>query len=248
MKKLNFIRTGITMPLLFVCCFFANAQSPISFTQAMDSILAPLDKAPISTGILYERVKPMANIDLFNLTFSDPFIAEYSYFGQAYFELYNAAYNKTNWIRPEHLRAYAEGESLQGKFTVGVLDYQFNVIDSNAVSNGQLSFNNGQFHNVPGAASPYWLKRIQVASILADEIPSGQFSLYYNSDFVKTNQALSISNIQLNFGIIGIYTLSPANPVAQLTFSGSGVKRYTITILYTNGTSFSHEAEVQNWH
>ena len=78
-------------------CSSINAQL-LTFTQAMDSLLAPLDKSRITTGILYERVKPLANIDLFNIPSSDPFISENSYFRQAYLELFNASYNTLAWL------------------------------------------------------------------------------------------------------------------------------------------------------
>jgi hypothetical protein len=247
MKKLNFIRTGIVMSLLLFCKLIANAQSqsPLTFTQAMDSLLSPLDKSRIPTSILYERVEPFANIDLFNISSPDPFISEYSFFCQTYFELYNAAYNRSSLLKPDYLKAWAEGETLQGKYTLGVLDYQFNMIDSNAVSNGQLTYSNGQFHDVPGAANPYWVRRLQMAAILGDELPGGQVSIVYNPDLVKTNQSLSISSIQLNFGSIGLYIISPATPSAQINFTGSGVKQFTITVQYTNGTSFTNTSEVQ---
>lgn len=245
MRKLNFIQRGIVMPILVSCSFAATAQSSLTFTQAMDSLLAPLDKSRIPTGILYERVKPLANIDLFSVPSPDPFISEYRYFGQAYFELYHAAYNKNGWLRPEHFKAWTEGEVLKGKFNVGVLDYQFNLIDSNAVNNGQLTFSNGQFHDVPGAPSPYWTRRLQVAAILADEVPGGIVSLRYNPGFIKTNQSVSVSSIQMNFGAIGNYTLSPANPSVQINFTGSGVKEFTFTVHYTDGSSFTHASEVQ---
>jgi hypothetical protein len=245
MTKLNFIRTGIVMSILCIYTFNSVGQSSLTFTQAMDSVLAPLDKNRIPTGILYERVKPIANIDLFNLPSSDPFISDYSYFNQAYFELYNAAYNKTGWLNPQHLRAWAEGEALQGRYNIGVLDYQFNMIDSNALNNGQLSLSNGQFYDVPGTTNPYWTKRLQVAAILGDEIPSGQVSIIFNTGFIKTNQSVIISSIQLNFGTTGVYTLSSANPLVQVNFTGSGVKQFTATVQYTNGTSFSHSSEVQ---
>ena len=243
MKKLNFIRTGILMLLLWCSNLIGDAQSTLTFTQAMDSLFAPLDKGRITTGILYERAKPFSNIDLFNIS-SDPFISEYKYFCQAYQELYNSTYNKNGWLKPLHLRALADGQALQNKYTIGVLDYQFNMIDSNAVANGLLSFSNGQFHDVVGA-NPYWTRRIQVGAILADQVPSGLVSLVYNPSFVKTNQSIAISNIQLNFGALGSYTLNPTNPVAQINFSGSGVKEFTMTIQYTNGNSFTHASEIQ---
>src|SRR5262245_58877787 len=82
MKKLNFIRKGILLLTLFILTSHLNAQ--LTFTQAMDNVLAPLDKGKIPTGILYDRIKPIANIDLFNVPSGDPYVSDYSYFKQAY--------------------------------------------------------------------------------------------------------------------------------------------------------------------
>ena len=237
MRKLNKLRSTALLLLLLLLNFIASSQS-LTFTQAMDSLLAPLDKSRVTTGILYERVKPLANIDLFNLPSADPYISDYSFFCQAYFELYNSAYNKSGWLKPSYLRASIGGEILQKKFNVGILDFQFNTIDSNAIQNATLTFSNGQFHDVQGQ-NPYWTKRLQVAAILADEINGGLVSFIYNPSFVKTNQSLTVSTIQLNFGTIGTYTLSPSNPIVQINFTGSGVKEFVVTVQYTNGTSFS---------
>jgi hypothetical protein len=210
----------------------------------MDSLFAPLDKGRVSTGILYDRVMPLANIHLFN-TPQGPAISDYSFYCQAYFELYEAAYSNTGWLKPLHLQAWAEGEALKKNYTLGVLDFEFNNIDSNAVFNGLLNISNGQVYDVPGAANPYWNRRFQAAAILADEIPSGLATLKYNPGFIKTNQAISISSIQLNFGVIGTYVLSTTNPSVLVNFTGSGVKEFTITVQYSNGDSFSHQSQVQ---
>ena len=245
MRKLNIIRVSLSMHLLILFNFTISAQSSLTFKQAMDSLLAPLDKTGVTTGILYERAKPLANIDLFNVPSADPYISDNSYFFQAYYELYNSAYNTNGWAQPGHLRAWAEGKALKGNYTVGILDYQFNLIDSNAVSNGLLTYTNGQYHNVPGAPSPYWTKRLQVAAILSEGVPGGQVSFVYDPTFIKTNQSITISSVQLNFGTAGVYTLSPTNPIVQPNFTGSGIKQFTVTVQYTNGTSFTHDSEIQ---
>ena len=78
------------MSIFLLLNYVVIAQQTLTFSQAMDSLLAPLDKNRITTGILYERVKPYANIDLFNTQANDPFISDFSYFRQAYSELYNS--------------------------------------------------------------------------------------------------------------------------------------------------------------
>ena len=147
--------------------------------------------------------------------------------------------------KPKELRDWVDAENLEKKYNVGILDYQFNMIDSNAVQHGLLTFSNEQFHDVPGAASPFYTGRLQVASILVDEIPSGMVALRYNPNFFKTNQNVQINNITLNFGSVGTYILSPSNPVVLVNFTGSGAISFNITVQYTNGSSFSNASEIQ---
>jgi len=240
-----FALKGILLPfMLSMVCSSTTAQF-LTFTQTMDSLLAPLDKNRVTTGILYERVKPLANIDLFNITSSDPFISENSYFRQAYLELYNSTYNTSGWLKPKELRDWVDAENLEKKYNIGIMDYQFNMIDSNAVQHGLLTFSNGQFHDVSGAASPFYTRRLQVASMLIDEIPSGVVALRYNSNFFKTNQNVQINNITLNFGSVGTYILSPSNPIVLVNFTGSGTISFNVTVQYTNGSSFSNASEIQ---
>lgn len=244
MRKFMILKKVLLLFLLLQVYNSIYSQS-LSFTQAIDSILAPLDKSRITTGILYERVKPMANIDLFNIASSNPFISENSYFRQAYFELYNATYNTSGWLKPKELSDWIDAENLETKYNVGILDYQFNMIDSNAIPNNQLTFSNNQFHDVTGASSPFYTRRLQVAAILKDEIPNGLVTLRYNSNFFKTNQSVQLSSIVLNFGTLGSYTLTPSSPSVVVNFTGSGIINFNITVQYTNGSSFSNPSAVQ---
>jgi hypothetical protein len=119
----------------------------------MDSLFAPLDKNRVTTGILYERVMPWADIDLFNLPSEDTFISKYSYYCQAYFELYNAAYNKTGFLKPKDAMYIRDVENYYNRVPVGILDYLVNRIDSLAIQNNQLFVQSNMFYDVPGRST-----------------------------------------------------------------------------------------------
>jgi len=104
MKIRNAFRREVTLFLLLSLLQQQVAAQDTSFTQTMDYILAPLDKNRIPTGILYERVMPWANIDLYNDAGQNPPPCNFDFFMQAYNELFIAAYNKAGWHQPIKLR------------------------------------------------------------------------------------------------------------------------------------------------
>ena len=68
-------------------CFFLNSFSQ-SYTQGVDEKLQLLDKNELTTGILYDRVYPLANLTVFNQTEADT--SYVTHFYQAYGELQTA--------------------------------------------------------------------------------------------------------------------------------------------------------------
>ena len=73
------------------------AQS--EYSQAADNAFTNLDKGGISSGILYDRVFPAANLRESGAS-SSP-----GHFGQAQSELYETSYNTQNRLTPEDLRS-----------------------------------------------------------------------------------------------------------------------------------------------
>lgn len=126
------------------------------FTKKADSIIAPLDKTQITTGILYDRVFPTARLDVFNLYGSSDTTSN-DHWLQTYFELYNASFNKSGWLRPSYfsdtvLRSY----TFQNVVPIGILDYNYNMMDTLAVQNNLFTYTNGILYDVPGrSSSPY---------------------------------------------------------------------------------------------
>ena len=80
---------------LAVPCFFWSlttfCQSE-DYTSAMDSLFAAVSKTPVTSGIWYDRSFCVSRLHSYNSaadTVEGPLIE------QAYFEIYDAAYNKT---------------------------------------------------------------------------------------------------------------------------------------------------------
>lgn len=91
MKQL-FLKHRLLLPLLIPFTFLlsAKAQQDYLYAEKADSLFANLDKSLITTGILYDRTFPLSRFDLYNPATET---VDYEYISQAYYELYQAAYN-----------------------------------------------------------------------------------------------------------------------------------------------------------
>ena len=63
-----------------------------------DYKLQMLNKSYVGTGILYDRVFPIANVDEYTGLANDTTTP--NHFMQAYYEIYNSAYNTADWKLP----------------------------------------------------------------------------------------------------------------------------------------------------
>ncbi len=107
------------------------AQS--EYRQAADQAFANLDKNGITTGILYDRVFPAANLRESGTTSSA------GHFQQAQSELYQASYNTQNRLTPDDLSSLTWQSQQQGITPIGVLIAGFQVLNFDAI---QLDGNN----------------------------------------------------------------------------------------------------------
>ncbi|MEO6869800.1 MAG: hypothetical protein ABI168_09155 [Ginsengibacter sp.] len=195
--------------IFFVASFMtANAQTyrdTMPFTIQADLKLQNLNKSYVNTGILYDRVFPIANIDerkgypSTNTDTSHP-----DHFMQAYFEIYNSAYNKTGWDKPEDLDKYLDTMQADAH-PIGVLFYKFNTVETNALQDHLLdTLSNGQFVDVSGRPrSPYFNDTTFIASPVLSEnevIVEGENTFYMDPKFFLHNEYLQITQIRVDFG------------------------------------------------
>lgn len=75
----------------------------LPYIQQADFKLAQLNKSLISTNILYDRVMPISNIERFKAQENQNDTSSPRHFVQAYYELFNSAYNNTAWLTPDAL-------------------------------------------------------------------------------------------------------------------------------------------------
>lgn len=133
----------LTLLFLMACIIqISNAQiinaissDTTTFQGKADYYLQYLDKNQIPTHILYDRVFPLARLDVFNQGTSDT--SSYGVFMQALSELYNASYNAIVPVNTD-LEALVTQQRLLNQVPISIAHYQFNWIDTLAKAKGPL--------------------------------------------------------------------------------------------------------------
>lgn len=211
------------------------------YTQLVDSLISPLDKSRIPSGILYDRVPSSALLHAFNQYTS----SNASHFFQSYFELRESAYSLAAFpIEHGELRPLAEAEAtgatkMGGLLPVGILDYQFAVLDTLAEEKGSIRAVNGLYYD--GYGSPYQTNRVTVVSPLADSVAQQvQFTFPSSYHFRNTSRTLSFGLLQIG---PNQFHISPGVTV-QYTFPSTGVQTLTFTLYFTDGSTSISRASV----
>lgn len=157
-----------------ICGLAATAQTnwdTLPFKDYADYKLQNLNKAYISTGILYDRVFPIAQLDNHIASASSTDTATPAHLAQAYFEMYNASYNTTGWLTPTQIDDQIKAKGNNRQHPIGIFLYNYNVIDSNALADNLLdTMADGRFYDVANRSrSPYFSYTSFMASPLKAE-------------------------------------------------------------------------------
>lgn len=239
MKKIN-----LAVLCMIMHCVILNAQSNYTYTQIVDSALFPVSKTQITTGVLYDRVFPIAGLHAFKNTDTSFFW----HFYQAYSELYNATYNKSGLIPVKRIDSISQASyAINSVIPIGVLYYDFNVLDTNAVANN-LFYRGADslLHDVIGrTGNPYLLKTITLAAALAKDTlhyGNGSFKFKFDNQLFLKNKAVTITSLYADFGS-GNQNITSGN-VLTVTYTSGGIKTIKSTVTYSNGQNATAYARI----
>lgn len=189
-----------------------NCNAPTPYAEQAHHILKNLDKSQVPTGILYQEVFPWADLDQFDATSQTDTSTNYHFF-QSYSEIFYSSYNSWSMIQPTELETNISTFHSNKDFhhPIGILDYNFNSLSADAVTNNQLYVSNGQLYDVQGrSSSPYLTKRTFMSGLLqANSIENfydGTHYLYFQPSYTFTNRNIQISNYEyIDFYIDGVF-------------------------------------------
>lgn len=218
------------------------------FTLEADKMLQNLDKSRILTGVLYDRVMPLASVHAFNSV--QPDTSARAHFIQAYTEIYNASYNKSNWLTPEDIQSIALGKYLNTvpEIPVGLAKYQFNVIDPNAIANGQIIQIDSVLYDASPTSNPYITRNTIIASPLIDSIttPSNTVLFNFSQALTINKSTVPMTSMNVDFGNGGApqgIALNTDNSVS-VSYPSSGYKTLKFTIGSADGNTTTTNAVI----
>lgn len=228
-------RLSIACWLLIALTQTVKAQGDFVYTQKADSMFLNLDKAAITSDILFDRAFPVSRFDLFNNSMDT---SNYEFALQAYSELYQAHYQRNKMTHPDVLTDMVTWENLRNRIPIQVLDYNIHKLRPDAVEQNLLTYSNGVFHHVPGAASPYQQQTFQAAKPLVELIKTPSVKFVLMPHFISRNTGLSVASVQINGGGVNITLTGPLDS-ASVTFSSGGKQELTLVTTLSNGSSFT---------
>ena len=220
-----------------------HAQTiPAGENISLDQQLNNISQTSVTSGIIYERVIPIANLYNFNKvnTFNT---ANFPYFKQALSEMRRAS-NNTKFISLEAFKSLVAANSTANEVDVAILNTQFHILNYNEdnPSAGGMTYNisTNKFVAISGKAPFYMLHNTVIAP--AKEHVSGTTMVYkFRNDLYFKNGTKTIKTLIANFGdginrtIISNYILTNQN--VTINYNSSGEKISTFTITYNDNST-----------
>ncbi|WP_445716852.1 esterase/lipase family protein [Flavobacterium sp.] len=237
----------LIIPMLWlICCFnILPLYSQVTYTgldkdytQRMDEILINVNKTPITTGILYDRIMSFSNLDWLKQNGAVT-NSNYQHFIQSWSELYRSSYNPT-FSSLETLKSNINANTNQTLVDIGIINTKMNYIDYGTATTPSLTTSNGLLFNVNGI-NPFLEKQVTVIAPLKDKITASTITFRLLPSFILQLTGLPIKNLVANFGtgtnynLISNSVVSTTNPT--IIYTTSGKKEFIFTVTYSNNTT-----------
>ncbi|WP_187477502.1 esterase/lipase family protein [Amniculibacterium sp. G2-70] len=208
------------------------------YTQRMDEILANVNKTPVTTGILYDRVMSFSDLDWLkeNASITN---SNYLHFIQSWSEIHRASYNPV-FPNLESLKSNINANTNANMVDLGVINTKINYIDFGTPNMPSLTASNGLLYNVNGI-NPFLEKQVTVISPLKESVQSGSVTFRLQPSFMLQLTGLPIKTLVANFGNGTPYTLISNSAITgtspTIDFPTSGNKTFTFSVTYTNNAT-----------
>jgi Putative serine esterase (DUF676) len=224
----------ISQLFCIVCLFSIQTRAQVTnsglsknHVQAMDSLLLYVNKQPINTGILYDRVMSFSNLDFLKdngVTTK----SNYEHFLQSWSEIYRAAYSPS-FMNVESLKTVVNNTTNSNIVDIGIINTKINYIDYGSTAYPTLNFSNGYLQNI-GTLSPFIEKQITIIAALKETVTAGNVIFRLQPSLILQLLGNKIKTLQADFGTGAIYNLitnqniTTTNPI--ITFATSGEKEF----------------------
>lgn len=198
---------------------------------------ANLDTSAIETGVLYDKVTPLSNIEAYDgRSGAEGSLSDWE---QMYFEINHANLIPGRLPSLDDVEAAAKQQNLQEQtITLAILNYRYNRIAPDAIKNNLLTWQGERLADVPNReASPYEERRVFAAATLEDKTYQGSnVRFVIGKQFYYSNDDSQLQSLEVDFGDGLGYRAAQMEDVFQISYAAPGEKRIKIRMHYPNDT------------
>ena len=124
MKKILLLKTVYLTIILFSFSFTAFSQfvwDTLPWKNYSDFRLQPLNKSYVNTGVLYDRIFPIAQLDERTGLLPNEDTTSSDHFKQSYYEMYNSIYNPSGIATPDNVESTLDTYPVYNGHPIGIM-------------------------------------------------------------------------------------------------------------------------------
>ncbi|MGD9977858.1 MAG: hypothetical protein AB7S54_07980 [Bacteroidales bacterium] len=209
-----------------------------TLSEQIQYMYSPLDKGRIQTGMLLDYGVFLSSPYPFNGILTDSSYTTIDAVKNLYSGLYTSIVNSSvSIVNPDTFfeRISTSMNSSPSELLIPVIYFNTNRIKSNALDLGLLTYQNGQFHDVPGSATPYEAFDLFAASPVKSTMHGGRVNFKLQSDLYITNTAKSVTLAEIDPNDGGGYRSISFNSPLSITYTTFGEKVIKIAFSFSDG-------------
>jgi len=234
---------------LFYAGAFAQTIPP-GESISLDEQLSNINQSSVTSGIIYERVAPLANLYNFNKTTAFN-TANFDYFKQVLGEM-NRASNGTKFTTIANFKGLISTTTPTNAVDIAILNTQFNILNYNEEnpSLGGLTYNTStnKFVQIAGKV-PFYLLDNTVIAATKYAIKGSSAVFKIRNDLFFQNGTRVIKTLVANFDNGTNYTIVTnqvmTNQSITVPYTTTGLKNLTFTVTYTDNTTLTTYAKIR---
>ena len=234
----------ISIAFLF---FFKSLNAQIPPEVHIDSMLVNIDKSSFTSGILYDRTVPWANISSFN---QDKNVSNKGHFEQALLELYKAS-KEQKLISHTQLRSSSTHDSIKDVVDIGILNVVFHQLNYNQENEaeGALRVINDKFEKINNNASSFLEKQSLIISPLKEYLIGESITFNFHHDFLLQDApSKNIASLTANFETQQDHTIIEngvfVTTSVPVNYTNTGYKLLTFDATFEDGSTITTQAIV----
>jgi hypothetical protein len=171
--------------LFMIGIFLLSFSNAIAQTNLLDKQLKNVNQSSVTSGIIYDRVTPLADLCVFNLPAEKPHNkADFRFFKQALFELHKASnQKKLNSILQleDKISRYKE----MNVVPIGIINTPFQILNYNPInpSDGGLILKDSLFSQLPNK-EPFLNGYAMIVSPLKNVVQGEQIIYKFSEELI----------------------------------------------------------------